>query len=316
MLAHGGVRRMWEIVQVEEIAGDASARRYRRVVLAEGARGVEVAYPPGQEGVLARDLEVRAWLGGRGLRVPSLLAQDVAHGRALLEDFGPQDAAAVLAGRPAAERPPLAARLIEPLCTLAEIEPESLPRWNEPLDERRLRWELAGFELWFLRYGLGTVPPAEVSGWLDWLARRTGAHPGRVCHRDYHLNNLFFLDDGGVGVIDFQDVRLGPDTYDLASLVGERDFPELAGEAGREQVVREWAEVTRPAEGWERRLQETLAQRGLKVLGTFARLVAGGEGRYRRWMDPLCGRTARIVGELGAPRSLVELLLQCPGERG
>lgn len=307
---------MWKIVHGEEIAGDASARRYRRVRLVGGVRAVEVVYPPGREEVLARDLEVRAWLEGRGLRVPRLLAEDVASGRALLEDLGTDDAATVLAGRPPGERPDLAAELVEPLRTLAGIEPARLPPWNEPLGERRLRWELAGFELWFLRYGLETVPPAEVSAWLDRLARRTGSHPQRVCHRDYHLNNLFFLGDGQVGVIDFQDVRLGPDTYDLASLVGERDFPELLGGPGTERVVGEWARRTGPVAGWEGRLRETLAQRALKVLGTFARLVERGDGRYRRWMGPLCERAAGLVAEFGAPRSLVELLLQWPDERG
>ncbi len=307
---------MWEIVDSEEIAGDASARRYRRVRLAEGPTAVEVVYPAGGREALARDLEVRAWLEGRGLRVPRLLAADPAGGRALLEDFGPHDAAAELAALPLEERPGAAARLVEPLRVLAEIPLEELPPWNEPLAGRRLRWELAGFELWFVRHGLGTVPPAELSGWLDDLARRVAAHPRRVCHRDFHLNNLFFLPAGEVGVIDFQDVLVGPDSYDLASLVGERDFPDLLGDEGTRRVGEEWAGQTHPAPGWERRLQEVLLQRGLKVLGTFARLAAAGHGRYRRWMAPLCGSTGRRAAAMGAPPALHALLVQWQAERG
>ena len=39
-----------------------------------------------------------------------------------------------------------------------------------------------------------------------------------LCHRDYHSRNLM-LHDGSLYIIDFQDARMGPDTYDLASLL-------------------------------------------------------------------------------------------------
>ena len=39
-----------------------------------------------------------------------------------------------------------------------------------------------------------------------------------LCHRDYHSRNLM-LHDGSLYIIDFQDARMGPDTYDLVSLL-------------------------------------------------------------------------------------------------
>ena len=39
-----------------------------------------------------------------------------------------------------------------------------------------------------------------------------------LCHRDYHSRNLM-LHDGQLYMIDFQDARMGPDTYDLVSLL-------------------------------------------------------------------------------------------------
>ena len=39
-----------------------------------------------------------------------------------------------------------------------------------------------------------------------------------LCHRDYHSRNLM-LHDGSLFIIDFQDARMGPDTYDLVSLL-------------------------------------------------------------------------------------------------
>ena len=39
-----------------------------------------------------------------------------------------------------------------------------------------------------------------------------------LCHRDYHSRNLM-LHERRLYIIDFQDARMGPDTYDLASLL-------------------------------------------------------------------------------------------------
>ena len=48
-----------------------------------------------------------------------------------------------------------------------------------------------------------------------------------LCHRDYHSRNLM-LHEGQLYIIDFQDARMGPDTYDLVSLLRDSyvDLPE------------------------------------------------------------------------------------------
>ena len=48
-----------------------------------------------------------------------------------------------------------------------------------------------------------------------------------LCHRDYHSRNLM-PHRGVLYIIDFQDARMGPDTYDLASLLRDSyvDFTE------------------------------------------------------------------------------------------
>ena len=50
-----------------------------------------------------------------------------------------------------------------------------------------------------------------------------------LCHRDYHSRNLM-LHEGQLYIIDFQDARMGPDTYDLVSLLRDSyvDFTEEA----------------------------------------------------------------------------------------
>jgi len=296
-------------VREEALAGDASTRRYARLWNADGGTAVRARYPATDRHLLSRDLEVRLWYEGHGLRVPGLLEMDIEAGWAVFEDFGEADAETTLAATPVEDRRACAMRTIDPLATLADLNPAELPNWNNPLDRGRLRWELAGFELWFLRHLRNLEPPAAISRWLDTLADEIHTHPKRICHRDYHLNNLFLLADRDVGLIDFQDALIGPDTYDEVSLVEERAMPQLLGAQDREALRSNWAAATGAENGWRERWQVVRVQRGLKVLGTFARLCCSGRSTYKPWLELLCRDLARELAAVGAPVELGVFLL-------
>jgi hypothetical protein len=300
-------------VRREPLAGDASTRRYWRLEDRRGQTAILVEYPPDLRAALARDLEVMSWLAGVGLRLPAVLDRDLSAGRALLEDLGPADAEATLRASPLAERLELAAALLAPLELLAAQPVASLPTWNRPLDAARLRWELAGFELWFVRYRQGVTPDPALDRFLDDLAEQLASHPRRICHRDFHLNNLYLMGSGEVAVIDAQDSLIGPDTYDAASLLEERAMPELLGDGEREDLRRAWAQRTRAADGWERRWPRVRVQRALKVLGTFARLEAAGRTAYTGWMGSIAGRLAADADALALPGAVVDRLLDWEG---
>jgi len=288
--------------------GDASDRRYERVWDRHGHSAVRVLYPAGDRRRFARDLEIRSWLASR-LRVPDLLEEDLDACTAVFEDLGDEDAEVVLRQGSVADCPTVAAAWIGPLRALAAMDPEQLPAWNRPLDENRLRWELAGFELWFLSHLRDSRGEHEIQKWLDELATSVASHPTRVCHRDYHLNNLFHLRDGSAVVIDYQDVLVGPDTYDAASLTGERAFPDVFDRDATERWLAEWAALTNASPGWRDRVTQAQTQRGLKVLGTFARLVAGGRREYASWMPGLARTLAERAPSVDMPPLLRDHLL-------
>ena len=54
-------------------------------------------------------------------------------------------------------------------------------------------------------------------------------HPYVLCHRDYHGQNIHII-NGTLFIIDYQDMRMGPDTYDLASLLRDRGVARLLGD--------------------------------------------------------------------------------------
>ena len=118
--------------------------------------------------------------------------------------------------------------------------------------------------------------------------------PFRLTHRDYHSRNLMVLDEA-VFAIDFQDARMGPATYDLASLVFD-SYVDLGATARDYLIARYWEtcghRLFSAKEEYERALRATAIQRNLKAIGTFAyqKAVRGAE-RYLASIP----HTARMV---------------------
>ncbi|HEY7114453.1 MAG TPA: phosphotransferase [Thermoanaerobaculia bacterium] len=284
-----------EPVAVEKLPGDVGRRRYLRITLPDAASVLGVAYPPEEADARRRWVEARAVLAG-SVRVPRLLADD-GEGHQLVEDLGTSDLASRLASRPETR----AAGLADAVRAAAAIAALPDPRINPPFDFALFRRELelareAVFDL-LLESPLSESERAIHDRWADALCREILAHPRALSHRDYHGNNLFPF-DAEVAAIDFQDMRSGPDTYDVASLLWERTTldwmtPELAREAVVDFASRRGADAAELA----RRLDRVLLQRAWKVCGTFARAVAQGRGPvYRKYLPGEVALVRRLLG--------------------
>jgi aminoglycoside/choline kinase family phosphotransferase len=90
-----------------------------------------------------------------------------------------------------------------------------------------------------------------------------------LCHRDYHSRNLM-LHEGRLYVIDFQDARMGPDTYDLVSLLRD-SYVDLHDIAVDELIAYFLALTGATADeaAFRARFDLMALQRNLKALGTF-----------------------------------------------
>ncbi len=298
------------------IAGDASGRRYWRVDMKQGGTAILCRYPDRWRGLVKRDLEVLLWLRDRGMPVPRIMAGDAQSLWVLLEDLGRIDGEQALIKAAPDSRAELAATFLEPLCRLSALPTLRLPHWNPSLDQAFLRWELSGFEMWSLSVTRRQEAGHVLQPWLDELAASVAGHPRSICLRDFHLNNILVNAHGRVGVIDVQDLRRGPDTYDLASLLSDRAMPELLNANERLVVAQRWAESVCAAPGWEHRLKETTLQRALKVLGTFAFLGAKGLPQYRRWVPQTASTAAEIAQQFGAPAAATAILLELEATGG
>lgn len=286
---------------VEVLPGDVGRRRYLRLTLAGGQTVLGVMYPPEETDSRRRWIAAHAALRDH-LRVPRLIADDQ-EGNHIVEDLGRTDLAACLRGDPAKRLPWLSCAA----SAAAVLAGMTDPRINAPFDAAFFRRELdlareAVFDM-YLAAPLSPEDRAVHDAWADSLCAEITAHPRALCHRDYHGNNLFPI-DSGVGWIDFQDLRTGPDSYDLASLLWERTTldwmtEELAGQV-LEGFVRARGIEARP---FRSRFDRVLLQRAWKVCGTFARAVAQGKGEiYRRYLPGEIALVGRLLQDTGPDR--------------
>ncbi len=265
-----------------------------------------VVYPAEETDSRRRWIIARDALDGR-IRVPDLIADD-REGSHIVEDFGRRDLATLFLEAPD-ERAPWLARAVEAAAELGRMQD---PAINPAFDAAFFRRELdlareAVFDL-FLQAPLEPDERAVHDRWADALAAEIAAHPQVLCHRDFHGNNLFPQGED-VAAIDFQDLRRGPDTYDLASLLWERTTldwmtPEIA-EASIDAFVRSVGVDGGPFRG---RFDRVLLQRAWKVCGTFARAVAQGRGEaYRRYLPGEIALVSRLLGSGGPDRAFATL---------
>ncbi len=267
---------------VVALTGDASDRRYVRVHDRSGHSLVLAVHP----GPIAYDAmpfaSVWGLLRAMPVPVPDVLAHDDALGIIALEDLGDLTLQARLATASPDERAALYDRAVQLIATLqqrgAALASTGATPYGLAFDEEKLGWELAFFRTHFLAAHRGIQLEARASEVLTEactaLAAELAAEPRVLCHRDYHSRNLMVRGSDLV-IIDFQDARLGPDTYDLVSLLRDAyvdfDEPEVNRLVARFVSLQE-AAATPSADHlqvFRARFDAMTLQRTLKALGTF-----------------------------------------------
>ena len=267
------------------LAGDASARQYER--LTGGPGPAILMHCPPQIGT-GPFLHVAAWLRSGGLSAPRVLAAEPEGGLVLLEDLGDELFSRVLAQ--GGDERALYEAAVDLLLVLQRQPPPSLPVY----DDAWLLREASLLPEWY-------APDAPADDyhaiWQELLPHARVGADGFV-YVDYHADNLLWLPgragDARVGLLDFQDARLGPPAYDLVSLLEDarRDVPP---ELARAMVERYLA--ARPdldPQAFRAAYALLGAQRNCKILGLFSRLARrDGKSRYLALLPRVAGHLRR-----------------------
>jgi aminoglycoside/choline kinase family phosphotransferase len=264
--------------RVLPLTGDASDRRYFRVLLDDGPSIVLALHAGPIEFQTLPFANVAALLEQMHLPVPSILGHSDADGILALQDLGDVTLQAHLGAASATEHAALyreAVSLIEILQRQGRaLQSDRFIPYRIAFDVEKLTWELEFFVKHFLLAYRGAQLSDDERQALatEWsaIAGELASEPRVLCHRDYHSRNLMWH-DGRLYLIDFQDARLGPDTYDLVSLLRD-SYVDLTDREVDELIAYFLAlKKASPAESVEfrRRFDLMALQRNLKALGTF-----------------------------------------------
>ena len=267
----------WRGATFGDQLGDASARRYIR--LNAGPVPALLMIWPGEPEGFAAFIAIGSHLRTMGLKTPTIYAQDADQGLMLIEDFGPNSFTHALQNDASARV--LYRRAVDVLITCHRKREQMVELSLPPYDWNAFARELALFSDWFCPQFMPQKQQAGVTqSWLTawqeaWNILAQNPAPVLVL-RDYHIDNLIdlkgFESAQSVGLLDFQDARLGDPVYDLMSLLEDARIdvaPEIVT-AAFEQYFTAFPDID--PETFTRRYHLWAAQRHAKVLGIFTRL--------------------------------------------
>ncbi len=266
--------------RVVPLTGDASDRRYFRIIPQDGPSIVLALHAGPIEFATLPFANVGELMQQVPLPVPLILGHSDALGILALQDLGDLTLQAHLGAASPAEHAALyrqAVAFIEVLQRRgAELASSRYIPYGIAFDVEKLTWELDFFTRHFVEgyrgVHLSDDDRRQLAGEWKTIVEELAAEPRVLCHRDYHSRNLM-LSEESLYIIDFQDARMGPDTYDLVSLLRD-SYVDIDDRSLDELVAYFLALKARTPDEYDaiefrRRFDLMALQRNLKALGTF-----------------------------------------------
>lgn len=266
----------WEGAEIRPLAGDASFRRYFRIV--ENARSAILMDSPPEKGEDPRPfISVARWLCDNGFAAPKILHEDLDHGLVLLEDFGDARMRETVDAAPESEL-----RLYESAVDLL-IRLRDFPAADDigPYSASQYHREVQLLTDWYCpALGLKVDTEGYRAAWDAVLATVLEGHTPVTVLRDYHAENIMLIEGtDALGLLDFQDALSGHPAYDLVSLLQDarRDVPVHLETAMLDRYKR----LTGAGDAFDVAYHVLGAQRNAKIVGIFTRLwQRDGKPRY------------------------------------
>src|SRR4051812_19913885 len=284
------------------LEGDASVRRYFRVSLPDGATHMLAWYPDEVRRDLSRVLSAYH-AASKHAYLPKLIQHSDA--AMLQQDVGDETVFDLLHR----DREEGIRWYRKAITLLVYFQKAGALDINPPFTGDFFFNELEMSREFFFEKLMDVSPEATlpVKPLLRRLADNISRHPYVLCHRDYHGQNIHVLNDK-LYLIDYQDLRMGPDTYDLASLLRDRGVARILGEETELELVMEYARLIGADDSIRRRYFETLLQRSIKILGTFSKQpIARGRMHYLDFTPATLDSIRRCLDELPELASLRDM---------
>ncbi|MBI2822244.1 MAG: phosphotransferase [Acidobacteria bacterium] len=297
---------------ISRLVGDASTRQYFRLITGDESFIIAV-YPDPYSLHDFTYYQVYTLFRAIGVPVPEAFIFDGKRGIVMQQDLGDQSLQKRLLGAQPGECQPLLRQVVDLIVRIQEKGTEKCRGGGGNLryqacglafDYEKLSSEL---DFFFARYltGYRRVPyqasqKAALYEEFDALARRLAGCPRYLAHRDYHCRNIMLCRDA-IYVIDFQDARMGPASYDLVSIL--KDSIDLA-ETTLDEIVQYFLSHNHLERadrvGFQDQFELMSLQRLLKALGTYGyQISVRNNFLYQQYIPGTLHRACRSVLKLG-----------------
>ncbi len=313
-----------EGLEIVQLTGDASSRRYFRVKLEK--RSFVLMRSDAFEPARNTFLQVQGFLENRGVRCPRVHAVDGSAGAILLDDLGDQLMSVKLGrAKSIAEEKAIYKKAVDLLLEFHSRTgarkgplPSGVDGFGLAFDVEKLMWEVDfTLEHWnggHLRRDLSGDEKARIRDEFLKICKKLAKEPRVFTHRDYHSRNIMVNRRGEFTCIDFQDARMGLRQYDLASLLRDSYYrlPEPAVEELIDHYIRGVArrEKIRLARAPFIKVFDLMAlQRNFKAVGSFCSFqVKRGDSSYLQYVGHTLENMRRTLMKYPELRRLREVL--------
>jgi aminoglycoside/choline kinase family phosphotransferase len=307
--------------KVFSLAGDASNRRYYRIVL-ENQSWVLMRWEPFDPNNYPF-LSVLNHFAKNGVHVPKVISMSPSEGLMLLEDLGDLTL----------ERKFWESQSHEPAMEFYKMAVDEIVKIHHPatLDKSddctafKIKFDTEKF-LWEMNYGKDNLicgilkfqfqdnTATEIANIFTDICRKLDEEPKRIAHRDYHSRNLMIKLDQ-MSVIDFQDARLGPIQYDLVSLM--RDSYVDMNDSMAKSLINYYLEQSKPylpkdfsREHFDRIYELQSIQRCFKACGSFASFYHQRQDRrYLKYLSGTLRRVMKAINEFPEYKLFADVLI-------
>lgn len=302
-----------------QLAGDASNRRYYRILLDQQS-WVLMKWDP----FTAQDypfLSVQKHFKKNEIQVPEVIAYSESEGLVLLEDLGDLTLERKF-WESQNEKSSLSfyKQAIDELLKIhfkSSLDKSDCTAFKIEFDVEKLFWEMNyGLEnliIGLLKYPLSSQRLSQVHSCFKDICTKLHQQKKYIAHRDYHSRNVM-IKFNDIKVIDFQDARLGPIQYDLVSLLKD-SYVNISPDFEK-QLLSYYLERARPKllnfsqEEFDYIYEVQTIQRCFKACGSFSSFYNQRQDiRYLKYISPTLKRVLKSLTDFPEYKDFADLLI-------
>ena len=268
--------------KIISIAGDASFRKFYRIILNKGSKILVISKKEKYKNLIAY-LSINKFLRTNKILTPNIYGHNFSKGMIVIEDFGDLSFYKVLKKKK--NKLVVYKKLVNLLLRIQKIKPKSKLKnvlgGNHTVHKysnKHLFEESNLFFDWYLPLFLSrkkaSILKKKSKRILMNLYKKINFSNSCFVHKDYHVQNLMKVEKK-IGVIDSQDAMIGNPAYDLVSLIDDvriKTSKKLKMQIYNYYLKKNKKIYTSKEQKFLEDFNILSVQRSLKIIGIFSRL--------------------------------------------